>query len=297
MPLTKPIVKLGHTAAIYGLAVDRLQQVIYTADGSGALVAWTRQSAQGTLIAQGAASWYSASIIASGKTLMAGNMLGEIRWIDLERKLVSEQNHAHHKGVFGFLPIPKGVISLGGDGVLHLWSGFNCTESLKLSESSLRDASLSTDGATIAIAASDGNIYLLSSHDLSIQRVLLGAHKPACFAVCYSACGQFLFTAGRDAMLCIWDINQEYSLLQAIPAHMYTINAICNHPDGSSFYTASRDRTIKIWDSKSFQLLKVLDAAKFGAHVASVNRLAFLDHELVSCSDDKRICIWSEELK
>ena len=50
---------------------------------------------------------------------------------------------------------------------------------------------------------------------------------------------------------------------------------------------------------KNFQLLKVLDFAKYKGHVNSVNKLLWSDHEhyLISASDDRSLIVWDVEIE
>ena len=297
MPLhryIKPKIREGHIASVYGLTTDHHQNV-YAADGAGMLVQWQADQEQGILLAKGDASWYACAYLEQNQMLVAGNMHGEIIWFDLNQKQIAAQNLAHQKGVFGFLPIQTGCLSLGGDGVLHIWEGFQCAESIKLSERSLRTGSQSPNNAYLAIGSSDGSIYIREGESLQAVCTIEKAHEPSVFAVCFSPCGQYLLSGGRDAVLRIWSVPDGFRLVEEISAHLYTINDICYSEAGQHFFTASRDRTIKIWDAQTFALLKVLDAAKYSVHTASVNRLAVLGNQLWSCSDDKRIVEWGSD--
>ena len=292
MALPLPDILSGHQSSVYALDIDLASGHLFAGDGSGQLVQWNTAQKTGLLLAQSQSAWFSCRYIAHKNQLVAGNQLGEITWIALETKTVIAQVPAHKKGVFQLKSMGDLLVSLGGDGVLHLWDGASLSQTVKLSHSSLRDISLSLDGLTAAIAASDGNIYILSTGRLQVVKVILAAHLPAVFSVCFSACGKFLISGGRDATLCLWDISADYTLHHRIPAHLYTINAICNAFDGLSFFTAARDRTIKRWALSDFTLQKVYDAAKYSVHTASVNRIVVSHDKLWSCSDDKRIVGW-----
>jgi WD40 repeat protein len=290
----KPDIKTGHNSAIYCLDFDPESELICTGDGGGQLVAWKPGIPDGTLVAQGSSPWYTLSFLPAQNSVVAGNLKGEMWWIDPRKKQVLQISEAHQKGVFSLLPYGKDqLLSGGGDGVLHQWEGFEKQQSLKISHNSLRGLSESKAHQLIAVAASDGNIYLIDYQTFAVLKIIVEAHRPSVFTVCFSACGRYLFSGGRDAMLAIWDISSGFELLQRIPAHHYTINHICLSPDRKLLYTASRDRTIKVWDAHTFQLQKVLDTAKYGVHTASVNRLVTTQaDQLFSVSDDKRLVLW-----
>jgi WD40 repeat protein len=290
----KPDIRLGHIAAIYALAADPQNPAIFTGDGAGHLVRWWTDTPDGMLIAQGESPWYTCAFLPEEALIVAGNLAGQLWWIDPVQLAVTHRTDAHPKGVYFCSPFTGGMLSGGADGVLHIWQGTEKQASAKLSHAALRGIATSADGATIAIAASDSNIYLLDNQSFGVIKVLAAAHVPSVFTVCFSACGRFLFSGGRDAHLCIWDVQNDYQLLHRIPAHYYTINDICLDPTANRFYTASRDRTIKCWDANTFELLSVFDAAKYSVHTASVNRVVCVGQKVWSVSDDKRLVGWEK---
>jgi WD40 repeat protein len=287
----KPEIYTGHRAAVYGLSSDTAH-TLYSADGAGMLVKWPTGQTDGLLIAQGNSPWYACTVLPETGEVVAGNLAGEIWWVNPSAVQVTGTIMAHQKGVFGLFPLHNGLVSLGGDGVMHFWQGKIKTSSIKLSHATLRGIAKHPKLNLIAVAASDAQIYLVDSESFSVVKVIVGAHEPSVFVVTFSACGKFLISGGRDAHLCIWAIDSAFELLHRIPAHHYTINDILFAPDGFSFFTASRDRSIKQWDVTDFRLLKVMDAARYSVHTASVNRLSWHLGKLWSVSDDKRLVCW-----
>ncbi len=293
---TRPDIFNGHRAAVYGISAEHEQGCIITSDGAGMLVRWLPGQPDGALIAQGQSPWYACACAPHAPEVAAGNQAGQIWWVNQQSIKVTGQVTAHAKGVFGLKYIQGSLVSLGGDGVLHRWEGTQKTSSIKLSHANLRNIAVHPELNLWAVAASDANIYLLDSINMRVSKVIVQAHVPSVFAVCFSACGKFLISGGRDAHLCIWAIEHGFELMHRIPAHNYTINDLLVSPDGKKLISASRDRTIKIWDPETFQLLKVLNAARYSVHTASVNRLAWFGEQLWSVSDDKRVVAWSDAL-
>ena len=164
------------------------------------------------------------------------------------------------------------MFSIGGDGKFTRWdlANFRPIESLVLSKKNLR--SFDFFGNICAIASSDSNIYILNTlyNDTNVQKIVLNAHQPSVFVVRFSPCGKYLLSGGRDAYLRIWELETNFALYHAIPAHIATINDIQYSPDGKYFATASRDKSIKIWSADAFQLLKVIDNFKNGVFIVSI---------------------------
>jgi WD40 repeat protein len=113
------------------------------------------------------------------------------------------------------------------------------------------------------------------------------------FTLSYSKDGKYLISGGRDAMLKVWDVENDFELLHDIPAHTLHINTIVFNPENTLLATGSMDKTIKIWDAKTFTLLKVIDKVRNQSHSTSVNKLLWLDNQnLASVSDDKMSMLW-----
>jgi WD repeat-containing protein 61 len=90
----------------------------------------------------------------------------------------------------------------------------------------------------------------------------------------------------------IWSTD-SFSLFKSIPAHNYAIYAISFSPDKKYFATSSRDKTVKIWDAETFEVLVRLDKEKFQGHLNSVNKVLWMENNiLLSCGDDRSILAW-----
>ncbi|MCK6695880.1 MAG: hypothetical protein L6Q97_27735, partial [Thermoanaerobaculia bacterium] len=120
-----------------------------------------------------------------------------------------------------------------------------------------------------------------------------GAHANSVFVVAYTPNHRYLLSGGRDAMLRVWDLENNLTLVSEQPAHWFTVNHLVFSPDGQFFATASRDKTIKIWDTETFQLLRVLETIRDGGHINSVNRLLWTPDYLISASDDRSVILWA----
>ena len=162
-------------------------------------------------------------------------------------------------------------------------------KTIKLSDESLRCIAISNH--TIAIGASDNNVYLLDTN-FKLKQVLEGSENSVFTLLFLNE--YTLLSGGRDAHLRIWVKNSfDWELDQSIPAHNYTINKIVYNPDLKLIATGSRDKNIRIWDSNDLTLLKVISKEKFkDGHTHSVNTLLWMSNKLLSAGDDKRIFIW-----
>ena len=285
----------GHNAALYALAPGQSDRHFLSAGGDGWVVEWDLDDPEtGKLVASVETQCFSLCSLLDRNHIVAGNMNGGIHWIDREFPDQTRNVQHHKKGVYDLLHIGQWLFSAGGDGIITRWDALHgrSVESLQLSHQSLRAISFSEKRGEIAVGASDQCIYFLDFETLAVKRVLKNAHAHSVFTLAYSPDGNGLLSGGRDAMLRVWDLENDCALRSEQPAHWYTINHLLFSPDGLLFATASRDRTIKIWDAQSYELLKVLDTLRFGAHTRSVNRLLWLPDCLVSCGDDRLAMLW-----
>lgn len=295
MVVEKKHVCTGHRAAVYALAPGSDARHVLSAGGDGWIVSWDLDAPEtGQLVASVETRVFALCTLPGGKRLVAGNMNGGIHWIDLEHPEATRNVQHHQKGVFDLIHADGSVFSAGGEGTLTRWNPETgrSVESYQLSNKSLRSIAWAPGRRVLAVGASDGAIYLLDSDTLALRHSIATAHPPSVFTLAWSPDERCLLSGGRDAMLRVWDASDDFRLLSEQAAHWFTVNHLVFSPDGTLFATASRDKTIKIWDTASFQLLKVIDVMRYGAHLNSVNRLLWLPDCLVSGSDDRSLMLW-----
>jgi WD40 repeat protein len=285
----------GHRAALYALAPGRSERHFLSAGGDGWVVEWDLDHPEnGQLIASVEQQLFSLYTLPDRRKIVAGNMHGGLHWIDREAPDRTRNIQHHRKGVYVLGMAGGALFSGGGDGLLTRWDAENArsVESIELSHQALRGFAWSDTRAELAIGASDKRLYLLDADTLALRQTIHDAHTSSVFCAAYAPDGRHLLSGGRDAMLRVWNAAEGFGLESEQPAHWYTINHLVFSPDGTLFATASRDKTLKIWDARTFELLKVIDTLRYGAHARSVNRLLWLPDALVSCGDDGMAMIW-----
>lgn len=292
----------GHSAAIYTLTEGgqptQEKACIFTAGGDGWVVRWDLDDPElGKLAAQSERQIFCLAYQPDTQKIIAGDMDGGVRCLDLNSPSESRHFLHHQKGTFESKIIANFAYTLGGDGILTRWqlAPFRSLESVQLSYKSLRALAFAPQRKLFAVGASDGNIYFLDMN-LTIQHTLTQAHANSVFALAFSPDEQLLISGGRDALLQVWQMT-DFSLISSQAAHLSTINSIAFSPKDKIFATASRDKTIKIWSSEmkdNFRLLKVINTVRNGCHIRSVNKLLWLKnpHYLISVSDDRSAMIW-----
>lgn len=283
----------GHKGSIFSLYPQDDDHFL-SAGGEGWIVSWnTTDPDPGKLIARVESNVFS--MYAFGDTIIAGDMNGGMHWIDLETNDTVDLQH-HRKGVFDIWEADGHIYGLGGDGYISRRpiDDPHAVESVQISHQALR-CQTSIDGQRVAVGSSDGNVYIVDLHELSVTHKIENVHTNSVFTIVYDESRGRLISGGRDAQIKVYSIDG--TSIDAVAAHMYTVNKLCLDHSRQLLFSGSRDKTIKVWDADTMRLLKVVEGIRDGGHLNSVNSLLWCpnQHCLISGSDDKSIGIWKIE--
>jgi len=283
----------GHKGSIFSLYQQDKDHFL-SAGGEGWIVRWNLDNPDpGKLISRVESNVFS--LYQNGDTVIAGDMNGGMHWVDLQSNETVDIQH-HRKGIFKIWEQNDLIFAIGGDGYISKRpiGDPRSVESVQISHQALRCMTV-IDTDRMAIGSSDGCIYILNSEDLSVQKVIAGAHANSVFSIVYDVSRKKLWSGGRDAQIKVWDVEGEP--LSALAAHMFTVNTMVFNTDHSLLISGSRDKTIKIWNADNHKLIKVIEGIRDGGHLNSVNSLLWCPDQnyLISGSDDKSIGIWKIE--
>ncbi len=297
--LAKKIEQLkGHDGAVYTVNQAPENNAFLSAGSDKLVVEWSLDTFKPMhVLAHTPGVIYCTCYIPEFHLLLVGNDQGGIHVIDLIKKAEVRYLLGHTKGVYDLCwnPFTEQVYSCGGDGHFVVWNvhDFQCIHSVQLCEVKIRTIEYSQTTGIIAIGCGDNQIRILSSKSLQIIHAW-EAHTMSVNALCFHPNGRWLLSGSKEAHLNVWDLNDDFSLVQSIPAHNYAIYSIVFHPDGELFATGSRDKTIKIWDANTCEFLLRIDTAQFQGHINSVNSLHWSSYKnyLISGSDDRSAMVW-----
>ena len=275
----------GHNGGVYALQAAPNKQ-LYSASADGWIVKWdpTKQ-ADGELLAQCGEPIYS--LLFHKGIGYAGSSKGYIFVIDAEKNV--RKIEAHTRGVFFIKAIKNGFISGGGDGKLNIWDqNMDLLKVLQLSNNSLRCCLIEEN--KVWIAGSEGKIFELNDELAEVKSYQ--GHKNSIFAMCQLD-GQ-LISGGLDAEIRHWKDGQ---LQYNTAAHTLHVHGLAAHPNLPLYASASMDKSCKIWTAEG-ELLKVLEAEKYGGHINCVNACVWLsDTLLATSSDDRTIMVYEVEFE
>lgn len=290
----------GHKDCIYGLGQGFAPGTFFTGGAEGWIVEWDAASkGDGNLLVQVGVPVYSFLLLRDQKQLLCGTRAGNLHLVDLEHKKEIRNIEAHGAGIFDIQQHGHYILTAGGEGTVKVWDKTTLllVHEIKASDKSARVIAIEPEKPQIAVGYSDNAIRIFNTGGFELAQEIQ-AHDNSVFALAYSQNGRYLLSGGRDAVLKVWDAENEYAPVQTINAHWYHINAIQYNPEGTLFATASMDKTVKIWDAATFELLKVLDKEKNEGHTSSVNKILWIDNKhLISCGDDRAAILWQIETK
>lgn len=281
----------GHRDSIYALCrLDEKRFLTGSADGQ--VVLWTPfEHEDGLLWMQLTEPVYS--LHASDKFVYAGSGRGVIYRTSLDDAKDLRAIKAHEAGIFAILSFQEGVVTASGDGTVAFWDeSMNLKVRYSISNKSVRSLAALTDG-TFLCGCSDWKIYKLHP-EKGITDEFSG-HEQTVFSLAVDAVRGFVYSAGRDAQL--MQRNAEGSVLNSLPAHMYSIHAVDVNLTNGLLVSGSMDKTIKIWNHTPFELIKVVDYDRYAAHRNCVNKVLWIDaNHVISCADDRTAMVFRIEI-
>ena len=291
----------GHRDCVYTLERATESNQFFSAGGDGLVIRWDLTMPDvGELFAQVPASIYALCFDEVRNQLWVAQNFDGIHLIDVESKQEIKSTKITSSSIFDIKIFENNAFIGLSDGTLVVMDveAFVVKKHIKASDRSVRNIAVNSLLREFAVAYSDFSIKIFDLQDFSLKLVV-SHHTNSVFTLSYSPDYQYLISAGRDAHLKIFEVNNQYELHQDIAAHLFAINDIKFSPNGKLFATCSMDKSLKIWDAEQFKLLKVIDKARHAGHGTSINKLFWSEYEslLVSASDDKRISVWEIDPK
>ena len=289
----------GHRSSVYTIISDSYPQRFYSAGGDGFVIHWDLTKPDlGNLVAKVGMSVYALCLDKLRNTLWIGQNYEGIQLLDPINNKIQNTIKITTAAIFDIQILRDKALIATGDGIIVVMDihSFSVQKHIKVSDKSIRSIAFNSLTSEFATGDSEGNVCIFDMVGFALKKTIR-SHNKSVFTVQYSPDGRYLFTAGRDAHLMIWDAAGNYESVIDIPAHMYAVNHICFSPDATLFATCSMDKSIKVWDSDTFKLKKIIDRARHAGHGTSVNKLLWTTHEnqLISCSDDRLISVWAVE--
>lgn len=255
----------GHESAILAVAVasdgkwivsgsaDRTIRA-FSPDGGKALWTWTNRSAA-----------CAVAIQKGNKTVAAGLADGTLVMLDVSgsvpKELFSRSAHVAGVACLAFSSNGERLASVGGDGVLHIWTveeNGSLTPLVSFEGqakpggttgafSPLTGVAFAPDGRYVASVGADSIVRIWDVETKSENRGLRG-HTDWVTAVAFSPDGRYVASVGveKDKLVRVFELPPLE--ISATGGHSLAVNAVAVSPDGKLLASASRDHTIKLWN-------------------------------------------------
>lgn len=293
----------GHSGAVYTLAALHNQPKVVSAGSDRMVALWdTGGNESGVQLVAANNVVYSLFHQKENNFLLAGQSAGGIHVIDLNENREIRLLQYHNAPVFVIAVSYKHNLLFSGDGsgTIHVsqLSDYAPRTKFNIGTGKVRAIVVDDQNDRLIAGSADGSIYVISLPDLKPLNNFEAHQKGfSVNALCLLPGTDLLLSGSRDAHLNVYDVKNNFRLLQSIPAHNYAIYTIAVHPNGNYFATASRDKTVKIWNADTMEVIERIDKEQYNGHTASVNKLVWHDDgKLITASDDRSVMIWQLEM-
>ncbi|MCO4814600.1 MAG: hypothetical protein KC454_07795 [Flavobacteriales bacterium] len=297
MTFSKKTEITGHVGAIYSCVATK--DFIYSASADKHIVRWfVKDGTQDKFAIKFDHSVYCLELI--GDHLMAvGLSSGDLHFFDLKSNKEIKFFTQHKKAIFSLsFNSRKNQIYVGdAEGNFSIWdsTSLELLIYLPLDCGKIRSINVSSSGENFALTGQDGYLRIFESNYFNEISSFYAHENGATSVMFHPLDSTKLISGGKDALLKLWDWKNE-SKLDEVVAHTFGIYDLLSINNGENFISASRDKNVKIWNSNTFSFLQRLDY-KSGGHKHSVNALSKINEtKFVSCSDDKKMVIWTQEI-
>jgi len=234
-----------------------------------------------------------------GQKVLASSMDGFARVWEVKSGQHMQHFSRHSGAVSGaaFTADHRTVVTAGADKSIRI-EPFSMQLAHVADEKQISDVALTSNGALLATAGSDGSVKIWNSGNGAPVRALTGGHVGAVRAVAWSANGQQVASAGSDKSVVIWQENLgKMQRKETLPAAAVQL---VFSGDGSKLVAACEDQAIRVFNATPPNPLPAEPAPleisqTLSGHAGAISSLALLaDHKtLVSASLDGTIKSWS----
>jgi len=277
----------GHTAPVYSLSINLLNNQIVSASADRTLKIWDRNGTEITTLKGHTDRVWSVAYTPDGNIVSAG-------W-DKTIRLWKPNNNlvkslSGHQDIAIALDYEKDILaSTSDDHTVKLWSSTG-TLLKNFREHTAEVYDVAIHNQTVASVGADRTLKIWRTNGKLINSVK-DAHQAAIWGVDISPNGQRFVTTGNDNLLKIWDT--QGNLLHTLKGHNQKVWDVAINPQGDQLVSASEDNLLKIWDMQG-NLLQTLKA-----HQDAVRTVAYTSDgkTIISGSEDRSIKLWQPESK
>jgi WD40 repeat protein/DNA-binding SARP family transcriptional activator len=278
----------------YGVDFDPSGSLIVSSGANSSAIIWEFPPGQERLILQGhSGDLYGVGVGFSpdGKRVVTASADGTAKVWDVSTgaELLILQGHTASVNACIFSPDGTLIATTSSDRTVRVWDAKTGDELLKLTLPAPAGIALDPKGEYLAIAndlESNGSVTIwdIASGENTLT---LPGHPRGSLAVVYNKDGQHVITAGRDAKIRVWNMENGEEIVvldETVPIYSLALS-----PKGRQIAAGGIDGTVKVWDLESSILLLELTG-----HTDIISSLTFNPDEnyLASSSVDGSTRVW-----
>ncbi|MGY6560580.1 MAG: WD40 repeat domain-containing protein [Luteibaculaceae bacterium] len=286
----------GHGGGIFDLLWNAVPNTLLSASADGFIAGWdVEKAAASSFSVKVGEPVYSLAYAKKSSLLFAGTGKGHLHIIDLQHKNELKNYELHNRLPIFNICILENIgffATAGGDGIVHIFEldTLALRLSIPFAKGKIRGMYYTEAYNLLFVAHANGYIYVLETQFFN-EVSSFKAHQDSVYH--FALYSNKLISAGKDAHLNVWDIENNFSLIESIPAHNFGIYKAVYNPSGTILATASRDKTVKIWENDNLKKPIRLNFDSFKVHRYSANTVCWInDSTLASAGDDKEVYLW-----
>lgn len=195
----------------------------------------------------------------------------------------------HSSGIYTISPSPEDhiIYTASGDNFVAAWN----LETQNADQFSINVGStiysllLLKDKKRLAIGQAHGGIHII---DIAAKKELrhLKVHKKGVFDIQETADGSFIYAAGADGTLSVW--NNKFELIRHIVLSENKLRQLRLNKDGNLLAVASSDGFIRILETDYLNEIYTIEA-----HQKGVYALHWEEEQLISGGNDAHLRFWN----
>jgi len=219
--VTKLQALTGHNDSIYTLVgIDESHFI--SGAGDGMVVLWDLKNPKnGHLLAKVPASVYALVYNPFRKQVVIGQNFEGIHFIDIASKTELKTLKVNKSAIFDIQYFGNKIVVASGSGEVYVvdWEANSIEHVINESDKSARTIAVNFRKEEFAVGYSDHIIRIYDWSDFRLKKEIK-SHKNSVFTLKYSPDEQFLLSAGRDAHLKVWNVEDDYSPVESVVAGM-----------------------------------------------------------------------------
>ena len=283
---------VGHTAAVWGVALMPDERSALSASHDGAIKIWELASGCELRPLSGHASQVNGvAVTPNGRRAVSAYDDNTLKLWDLESGRDIRTLLGHASSVNGVVVTPNGqrAISASKDATLKVWDlERGCEVRTLLGHASSVNGVAVMPGGGQVISASDDCTLKVWDLESGREVLTLTGHAEAVMRVAVTRDGRFVVSASTDKTLKVWDLGSGLEV-RTLQGHTDWVTGVAVTLDGARIISASADGTLKVWDFASGCELYTLEG-----HTAPVNDVTVTSDGrfAVSASLDNTLKVW-----